>query len=301
MTSSLHCETRQKALPSISIVVPNFNCGETIEAALVSLIEQDYPGLEILVVDGGSTDNSIEVIRKYETHIAWWVSEKDGGQSQAINKGFARATGEIVNWLCSDDVLLPGALHTVGRAFLSDPAPDVITGACQLRYLETPERDRLVIPAASMLELMPCTIPVMQPSSFYRRALLDREPILDENLHYTMDFDLWIYLRQRTPKWKFIPDALSVMYYSSKNKTSTGGVKITRELEAIYKRNVKERIPLTFWHRLLRYPLERVRCRNRSALFAYLVYYPYQCAIIALLSPFYGFRRVRWMNWADFA
>jgi len=297
---TLHPQSEEEALPSISIVVPNFNGGATIEASLASLIQQNYPGLEILVVDGGSTDNSVEVIRKYESHIAWWVSEKDVGQSDAINKGLARAKGEIVNWLCSDDVLLPGALHTVARAFADNPKPDLVAGSCHFRYLSDPKRDRLETPTAAMLELMPCTNPLPQPGCFFRRAVLDRDPILDIRLHYAMDFDLWNYLYQRGAKWKFVPDVLSVLNFSESNKTSTGRVKITQEFEAIYKLYVNERIPLTYWHRRLRYPLERVRRRHRSALFAYLVYFPYQCAIIALLSPFYGFRRVRWMNWAEF-
>ena len=287
-------------VPSFSIIVPNFNGAATIEATLLSLINQGYPKLEILVVDGGSTDNSVEIIRRYEAHIAWWVSEKDRGQSHAINKGFARATGEIVNWLCSDDELLPGALHAVAKAFTEEPLPDLVAGACRFCYRNEPKRDRLEQPAQWLLELMPCTNPLPQPGCFYRRSLLDRVPVLDENLHYAMDFELWNYFRQRGAKWKFISDVLSVMYFSDQNKTSTGAVKITKEFEAIYKKYVNERIPLTFWHRLLRYPLERLRRRHRGALFAYLIYFPYQCAVIALLSPFYGFRRVRWMNWAEF-
>ncbi len=147
---------------------------------------------------------------------------------------------------------------------------------------------------------MPAANPIVQPSCFFRRALLDRNPVLDVDLHFAMDFELWNYFLRRGAKWKVIPEILAVMNFSDSNKTSTGGVKITHEYEAIYKRYVSEAIPLTYWHRLLRYPLERVRHRHRGPLFAYLIYFPYQCAVIALLSPFYGFRRVRWMNWTEF-
>lgn len=300
MTSQSQQYVSGQALPTISIVVPNFNGGATIEATLRSLIEQNYAGLEILVVDGGSTDNSLEIIRKYDPHISWWVSEKDRGQSHAINKGFARATGEVVNWLCSDDVLLPGALHKVGRAFLESPAPDIVAGASQLTFLNDPSMSFRWTPSTDLLELMPCTNGVPQQSCFYRRSLLQREPYLDESLHYVMDFDLWNYFRQQGARWKLIPDVLSEMFFSDQNKTATGREKVTYEWESVYKRYTHERIPLTFWHRRLRYPLERIRFRNRSRWFAWLVYFPYQCAVIALLSPFYGFRRVRWMNWVAF-
>jgi len=295
-------QTQGKAggLPSISIVVPNYNGGRTIEATLRSLIEQDYPDLQILVVDGGSSDDSAEIIRRYESHIAWWVSEKDTGQSSAINKGFARAQGEILNWLCSDDVLLPGALDAVGREFAEHPWADIVAGACRLIYVNDPRRNRLDEPAAWGLELIPCMNPIPQPGCFFRRTLLDRKPPLDEGLHYAMDLDLWCYFRARGAQWRFLHSVLANMYFNGENKTSTGGVKITREFEEIYRRYVREAVPLTYWHRLLRYPLERLRRRHRGLLFAWLVYFPWQCTMILLLSPFYGFKRVRWMNWAEF-
>ena len=99
------------------------------------------------MVDGGSTDQSVEIIRKYERHIAWWTSEKDSGQTEAINKGFARATGEVVNRLCSDDVLLPGALDKIGRAFAKNPTAGVVVGECQFIYPD-PRRNKVERPTA---------------------------------------------------------------------------------------------------------------------------------------------------------
>ena len=284
---------------SISIIVPNHNGGSTIDQTLQSLIDQQYSNLEIIVIDGGSTDESVEIIKKYEKNITWWVSEIDTGQSHAINKGLERARGEIVNWLCSDDVLLSGALQIIAEAFQENPNTDIVAGVSRFRYPD-PRKDRLEVPSALSIELMPCMNQIPQPACFFRRSLLRRKPPLDEDLHYMMDFELWNYFRSQGARWHFIRDVICEMRFSDSNKTTTGGIKITREFEEIYKRYINERIPLTLWHRLLRYPLERVRRRYRGKLFGLFIYYPYQCFIILLLSPFYGFRRVRWMNWTDF-
>lgn len=108
-------------LPRITVVTPSYNQGKFLEETILSVINQDYPNLEYFIVDGGSTDNSIDIIKKYEHKIDWWVSEKDGGQSEAIRKGFARATGALLCWLNSDDVYFPNALRGIGEAYLKRP------------------------------------------------------------------------------------------------------------------------------------------------------------------------------------
>ena len=115
-----------QALPKITIVTPSYNQGQFLRETIESVINQDYPSLEYFVIDGGSTDNSVDIIREYEDRINWWESEKDGGQSEAINKGFSKASGEILGWVNSDDVLLPGCLRVVSDYYLRNNKPDLI-------------------------------------------------------------------------------------------------------------------------------------------------------------------------------
>lgn len=315
-------------LPSISIIVPNYNGGKTIEKNLKSLIEQNYPSLEIIVVDGGSTDNSVKIIKQLDPYITWWVSEKDNGQSNAINKGFAKCTGEIINWLCSDDLLTSGALHTVGKYFAESPNIDVLVGRCRMEFatessalplkgvnawmtlfnnffktgsrpiIQDKENNKTYIKAPTMeqIALMPIHNPIPQPSCFYRRKLLDRTQPLDETYDYSMDNELWNYFISRGARWQVIDDILSINPVSGENKTSTGGMKRIDEQERIYKTYVKEWIPLTFWHRWLRYPLERFLKQRRGGIWLYIIG-PVWVMITLMLAPFYGLKRVWAMRW----
>jgi glycosyltransferase involved in cell wall biosynthesis len=250
-------------LPRISIVVPNYNGGATLGRTLQSLVDQQYDGLEILVVDGGSTDDSCEVVRRYEPHLAWWVSERDRGQAHAINKGFARATGEIVNWLCSDDELLPGALATVAAHI---GTCDVLSGACRVDFGDA-ARDHVWTPRRDEIALMPACNPIAQQATFYRRTLLDRSPPVDESFHFGLDTELFNYFRSRGARWTCIDTELAVFHMSGENKTATGGDRATRELERIYRRYAPhERVSLMFWQRRLRWPLERAIRRGRPGV-----------------------------------
>jgi glycosyltransferase involved in cell wall biosynthesis len=317
-------------LVKISMVVPNYNGGTTIAATLQSLIDQGYPNLEIIVIDGGSTDQSVAVIQQFSADLAYWVSEPDRGQSHAINKGFERCTGEVVNWLCSDDLLAPGALWRIGEFFTAHPTVDVLAGRCRIEFMtaENPGKplssiqfwlqmlqrvlplgtiiqdanDRSVYIRSTTMEqirLMPASIPVHQPSCFYRRALLQRSPVVDESYNYTMDIELFNYFYACGARWQTTDAILSIAPVSGQNKTSVAGLKATYELEKIYRTYTRERIPLTYWHRRLRYPLERFLKQHQQAVWVYLLA-PIWVGITLVLALFYGFKRtwaLRWTSW----
>ena len=283
--------------PTISIVVPNYNGSATLADTLQCLVDQDYPGLEIIVVDGGSTDKSVQIIRQYAPHIAWWVSEPDRGQAHAINKGFARATGEIVNWLCSDDLLLPGTLRTAGEQFAAFPGTDVLVGRTRVEYAGEEHRNYVDDPTQAKIRLIPANHAFSQQSCFWRRSLLaKRTGPLDESYEYAMDLELWACFASGNLRWKVIDDELGVFRNSGANKTCIGNLAVTCEFERVYRQYCPDSIPLTVWHRRLRFPLERLRNRHPSRACSALVR-PIQMALTAALGPFYGLDRVRAMNW----
>lgn len=281
---------------SISIVVPNFNGKATLERALRSLVEQQYRPLEIIVVDGGSTDGSVDVIKSFSAHIAWWVSEPDRGQADAINKGFARASGDIVNWLCSDDELLPGALAFVSGFFETHADADLVAGSCEMVYQDMPERDFLFTPRRDFADLMPAFNGIMQPSCFWRRSVMTRRPPLDESFHYGLDAELWCWLKQHGTRMAWTDRPLSRFIQSGTNKTASGGARIGAELDRIYRRYSSDMVPLSFWYRALRYPFERTIRRDRGVARLCLLR-AIQAAWMATFMPFYGYKRVRHMSW----
>lgn len=186
--------------PKISIVVPTLNQGTYIEETILSILNQRYPNLELIVVDGASTDNTREILSRYKRRITVTISERDGGQTEAINKGLRRASGALVAWLNSDDMYAPGALHMAALTHIREGA-DLISGVCLEHQGQT---FRLVNkPAAKPDDLTPDRLSgifshwlnghfFFQPEVFFTKALLDRAGPLDESLHYTMDYDLWL-------------------------------------------------------------------------------------------------------------
>lgn len=181
--------------PKITVITPSYNQGHFLEETIRSVIDQRYPNLEYFVVDGGSTDNSVEVIKQFESHIDWWVSEKDSGQANAINKGLQRATGEIVIWCNSDDVFLPGALNAAAFEFLKDSNLQWLAGS-GLKYSERGHRlDPYIadpIQPTKIDWLIACWI--SQTSSFWKRSLVEQVGGMDEAMHYGFDYEYWVRL-----------------------------------------------------------------------------------------------------------
>ena len=206
------------SLPTLSLVTCSFEQGRFIGATLKSVIDQRYPRLEYIVVDGGSKDGSVEIIRAYSHKLAHWVSEPDRGQTDALVKGFARSTGEVLGWICSDDLLLPGALEAVGRYFADHPQVDWVYGdAIWIDAKGAPIRAKREMPWSRHVFLFDHNY-LAQPSVFWRRRLYDAAGGLNPNFNLAMDSDLWLrFSRIATPE--HLPQYLSCLRSYPEQKT----------------------------------------------------------------------------------
>jgi len=186
------------AWPRITVVTPSYNHGAFIEETLRSVLLQGYPNLEYVVIDGGSRDNTLDVIRRYEPWLASWVSERDHGQTNAINKGLGRTSGEWVTWINSDDLLYPSALAAIARAARDQPAAGLIYGAGA--KIDLAGRVLTKIPFRPYDgRLLRTRYFMLQQSSFMRRRALEAVGGLDESLHYVMDWDVAVRLSRSFP------------------------------------------------------------------------------------------------------
>ena len=190
--SLIHARTMKPAerFPKISVVIPSFNQGVFLERTLLSIINQDYPDVEIVIIDGGSTDDTISIIHKYAKYISYWVSEKDHGQSHALNKGFARATGEIFAWQNCDDIYLPNAFNLVVAAF--DEYPE--TTVCYGNWYSIDAHDDIIAKNLSLKPRVPHSpyenMDAYNQTIFWRKEAHARFGEFDENLDQKMDCDM---------------------------------------------------------------------------------------------------------------
>jgi glycosyltransferase involved in cell wall biosynthesis len=188
---------KKRALPLVSVVTPSFNQGQFLEACIQSVLVQDYPRLEYIIVDGGSTDGSVDVLEKYSKRLAWWVSEPDSGQTEAINKGFARAKGDVLAWLNSDDVYEPRAIGRAALFLHEHPAIGMAYG--RANYIDAAGRIVGSFPAAQTdyRRLRRGYVHIPQQSAFFRASLWKQVGPLDPSFYFAMDYDLWTRIAAR--------------------------------------------------------------------------------------------------------
>ena len=200
----------------ISIITPSYNQADFLEETIRSVLEQDYAEVEYLIVDGASTDGSVDIIRRYARDLSWWCAEKDTGQADAINKGFARAKGEIIAWLNSDDYYLPGTLSTIAEIFAAHPKIGIVYGD----VLSVDGAGRAInvqrFAPYRLEDLMAFKI-ISQPAVFMRREILEKAGYLDENYHFMLDHHLWLRMAQHAPLF-YLPKILAAARYHENAK-----------------------------------------------------------------------------------
>lgn len=229
--------------PLVSIITPSYNQGKFIRETIESVLSQDYDDIEYIIIDGGSTDNTADIVREYENRLTF-IMEQDNGQSNAINKGFKMAKGEIVAWLNSDDVYEPCCIKRVVKEFEENTKLGLLYGegyiidenSNKIRIFEhTQEFD--------YWKLVNFWDYIMQPTAFFKKTYLQKVGYLDEQLHYCMDWDLWIKLAA-VSEVKYIPDLLACSREYADTKTNTGGDKRLEEIVCLLQKYSGKEKPL---------------------------------------------------------
>ncbi len=209
----------------ISVVTPSYNQAQFLEETIRSVLDQGYENLEYQVMDGGSTDRSMEVVREYEKQLARWESGPDGGQSAAINKGWRGSTGQVLAWLNADDRYTPGTLSKVAELFRKYPDVGLVYGACYSDICGT-STQRLYQPPAFDFKKLLLENYIPQPTVFIRRSVLDQVGFLDTSLRYCMDYDLWLRCAQAGVRFQRIEGpalARFRVWAGSKTSQDAGG------------------------------------------------------------------------------
>lgn len=239
---------KQADWPKISVITPSFNQGRFIEQTIRSVLLQRYPNLEYIIIDGGSTDQSVSVIRKYEGWLAFWVSEPDRGQSHAINKGFARATGDIICWLNSDDYFQPETLQVVAKTLADGTGNFALAGHCLKVFDDGHEPVVLEGRYENRLRLFQFWkgYQMHQPAIFWRREVFDQIGYLDEQLHLIMDFEYWSRIAR---KFDFVnvDRVLACTNFHGEAKTGDDYSRYHADLLSLGPRLFGSRLSISYW------------------------------------------------------
>jgi len=229
-------------VPVVTVVTPSYNQGCFIRATIESVLSQNYPYLEYIVMDGGSTDETAAVVKEYSSRLTF-ISERDRGQSHAINKGFQMARGSILAWLNSDDLYLPGSIHAAVDAFDRNPSAGAVYGEGYL--IDSAGKSASRFPWTQTFDLWRLTYLsdyILQQTVFFRRAALDEVGYLNECLHYTMDWDILIRLGKRYPV-EYIPAYMACLREHPEAKTFAGGARRAAEIRSMLKQHTGMLVP----------------------------------------------------------
>jgi glycosyltransferase involved in cell wall biosynthesis len=247
-------------LPKITIVTPSYNQAEFIEETIRSVLDQDYPNLEYIIMDGGSTDGSVEIIKRYENRLAHWESHSDDGQADAVHRGFERSTGEILGYLNSDDLLLPGSLENVGRFFFANPKEEWVAGGtlpigpnCEYSYDRIGNPNCIPGSRVSFRQLLFWGMSSCQPASFWRRDTFFAAGGFNRSLQFCFDYDMFFRLSQRRRSGR-IEEILACFRQHPNSKTNTISNIMDDENEILwrkygrYKKSKSYRKIAAFWY-----------------------------------------------------
>jgi glycosyltransferase involved in cell wall biosynthesis len=235
------------AAPSFAIITPSYNTGTHVRAAIESVLSQDHPAIDYCVMDGGSTDDTAEVLKSFGPRLRW-VSERDRGQSDAVNRGFAQTRGDVLGWLNSDDTYAPGAINAAadflarhedvamvyGDADFIDSGGNVI-GPCA--HVE---------PRFSHKRLLHYSDFIVQPAAFFRRGAFEAVGGLDPSLNWAMDYDLWLKFAARGYKVAYLPRVLAHYRWLGDSKSAAGGWGRLEEVDKVARRHGAKRTPAYF-------------------------------------------------------
>jgi glycosyltransferase involved in cell wall biosynthesis len=219
---------------TIAVITPSFNQGAFIERTIQSVLTQDAPGLEYLVMDGGSSDQTVPILQRYGGRLRW-VSEKDGGQAEAVNKGIAETTGQIIGWLNSDDIYYPGAVRTVLDYFEAHPRCELIFG--NAHHID--ENDNILEPYPTEpwnLERLQEVCYLCQPAVFFRRSVVEQHGGLDGRLRYCMDYEFWLRLAHRGVHGEYLPAFLAGSRLHAATKTLGSRIKVHQEINDMFRK-----------------------------------------------------------------
>jgi glycosyltransferase involved in cell wall biosynthesis len=241
-----------EALPVISVVTPSLNQGPYIEQNIKSVLNQDYPNFEHIIIDGGSTDGTIDILKKYDHLI--WVSERDKGQTEAINKGFKSASGEIIGWLNSDDYYEPGAFLTIVGELNKAAGRYVVVGDCKVVNRKGKKigycKAKLTHPN-NFIKYWERNYRIPQPAVFFYKEILNKIGYLDENLHYVMDYDYWLRISKHY-QFNYIKNPIAVMRVHDRAKSSLSYEVFEREWFRILRKYWRESLSIDYLKYLLR-------------------------------------------------